>query len=242
MRTIINLIFFCGLTLPLLAQKSPAQVFLSLRSGYTQSTPNDISLNGEADWGFSYGTDVTFELNKNKRLRPAFGIGLGITNVNTQVEHGFILNEGFAEEMVELGKVNPQTRLVSLSVPLQLSWYPGKGRETNTFFVFIRSEFLVAIGAGNTQVTIPDDAPLTRDRRLQGMPVEQAGIAHLLGGGVGWNRPFGDRGRILRLQPYFSFSTLSLINDPGVSTDAGRLAYFRATDIIEFGLSASIGF
>lgn len=243
MYRILVLSLAFGLTLSLSAQEQPtAQVWLSLRGNFTQSTPQSEALTTASDWAVSYGTDVMFEFNGTGRLRPAVGLGLEVTNVNTLVEHDFIINESTINEMIVPADVNVRTRLTNLSVPMQLNWFSGTPKPTNNLFVFLRSDLLIGLGAGSGEAT-DTDGGRPADRRLQrGVPVVQADIAHLLGIGVGWERTIGQSGRTLRLQPMVRLSTLDLLDDPGVSSRGDRLAYLQATDVLEFGLTVSIGF
>lgn len=243
MHRILALIFALGLTLSLSAQDQPSpQVWLSLRGNFTQSTPQSDALTAASDWAVSYGADVMFELNATGRLRPAVGLGLEVTNVNTLVEHEFIVNESSVNEMIVPVDINVRTRLTNLSVPVQLNWFPGAPGPTSNFFVFLRSDLLVGLGAGSGEAEDTDGGRLS-DRRLQrGLPVEQADVAHLLGFGAGWQGEVGPRGKLLRIQPMVRFSTLDLLDDPGTSTGSDRVNYLRATDILDLGLNISVGF
>lgn len=243
MYRILVLSFVFGLTLSLSAQEQPtAQVWLSLRGNFTQSTPQSEALMTASDWAVSCGTDVMFEFNGTGRLRPAVGLGLELTNVNTLVEHDFIINESTVNEMIVPADVNVRTRLTNLSVPMQLNWFPGTPRPTNSFFVFLRSDLLIGLGAGSGEAE-DTDGGRPADRRLQrGLPVTQADVAHLLGFGVGWEAKLGGNGNLLRVQPMVRFSTLDVLNDPGISSAGERLVYLRETNVLEFGLTVSIGF
>ncbi len=242
MYRILALSLAFGLTLSLSAQESSAQVWLSLRGNYTQSTPKSADLTAAPDWSVSYGTDVMFEFNGSGRLRYAVGLGLEVTNVNTLVEHDFIINESTVNEMIVPADINVRTRLTNLSVPMQLNWFLGTPKPTNNLFVFLRSDLLIGLGAGSGEAEDTDGGRLFDRRLLRSLPVAQADIAHLLGFGVGWEGKLGTRGNLLRLQPMVRFSTLDLLDNPSVTLAGDRLNYLRATDVLEVGLNVSFGF